>query len=228
MIARLRSLRSRLNTEENGLTLIELLVTMTLFGILGSGLLVVVLNSATNLTAVRQTTDLNEQSRLVLNRVSRELREARQIVAVTNPGGSTFDPAADSLVTFHVDFNGNGTIEPLAGDPEELTYKYQAADKRLLLQAGGLDYPILADNVETFRLDYSSRRYECDVNKDGTITWEELDSAPSPCPESVGNSNGVLDVELAAVNSVTIEFTVLTGSRRQDYRTQVDMRNRPG
>lgn len=212
--------------SEEGFTLVELLITLFLFGVLTTVLFTVVMNNVNVVKAVRQSTDLNEESRLVLNRMSRELRESRAIVAVTNPGGSGFDPTSDSEITFEVDFNGNGTIEPLADDPERITYKYESVAKRLLLQAGGLELPILAENVEFFRLTYTSKKYECDTNADGAVSWEELDVALSPCPADIGNANGQLDTELEAVNSVTIELTVLTGDREQEYRTQLDLRNR--
>lgn len=219
---RLKALRQ----SEEGFTLIELLVTLALFGVLTSVLFSVVLNSAFTTTTMRQSTDLNEESRVVLNRMSRELREAQTIVSVQNPAGSTYNASVTASVTFEVDFDGDGVIEPTAADPERITYEYQPSNKRILFKAGGLDYPILAANVEAFKLTYNSKKYECDSNSDGTITWEELDTAPSPCPGSIGNSNGVLDVELVGINSVIIDLTVLTGSRRQEYRTQIDMRNR--
>lgn len=219
-------LRHITNDHDEGFTVIELLITLFLFGILTTVLFLVVMNNVSTVTSVRQSTDLNEESRLVLNRMARELREAQAILSVSNPGGSTFDPAADSAVTFEVDFNGNGTIEPLAADPEQITYKFESPAKRILLQAGGQTLPILAENVEFFKLTYTSKKFECDTNSDGTVTWEELDAAPSPCPDNFGNSNGAFDVELAGINSVTIDLTVLTGNRQQDYRTQLDLRNR--
>lgn len=212
--------------RDDGFTLIELLVTMFLFAILSTVLFTVVMNSAFTAKTMRQNTDLNEESRVVLNRMSRELREAQSIAAVTNPDGPSYSPGADVAVTFDVDFNGNGVVEPDNPDPERLTYTWAASSKRLVLTATGFSAPILANNVEAFKFTYTSRRYECDANSDGLVTWVELDSAQSPCPDNIGNSNGILDSELVAVNSITIEFTVLTGSRRQEYRTQLDLRNR--
>lgn len=226
MIKLNQALKRRRLSKDAGVTVIELLVTMLLFGVLTTVLFSVFLNSQTMTKTMQQNTDLNEESRLVLNRMSRELREAQTIVSVKNPTGAGYDPAAEVVVTFDVDFNGNGTIEPNAADPEEITYRFQPSNKRLLLEAGGITSPILAASVETFKLSFSSKKYECDSNSDGTVTWEELDSAGSPCPANTGNSNTILDVELVAINSITIEFTVLTGTRRQEYRTQLDLRNR--
>jgi hypothetical protein len=42
----------------------------------------------------------------------------------------------------------------------------------------------------------------------------------------VGNADGELNVELAAIDSIAIELSMLIEGRRQDYRTQVDLRNR--
>ncbi|MCA1839674.1 MAG: type II secretion system protein J [Actinomycetota bacterium] len=212
--------------DDAGFTLIEVLIAMFLFAILTTVLFTVVLSSANTLTSIRTTTDLNEEARLVMNRMSRELRESENIISVTNPDGPSFDPNATSTaITFDVDFNGNGLIEPNASDSERLTYNYDRPNRRLLLQTSSQTLPILANNVEAFKLTYTSRNYDCDQNKDGTVTWLEVDQAPSPCPASAGNSNSLLDVELNNINSLTIELTVLTGAKQQDYRTQIDLRN---
>jgi len=225
MTAIVRGIRARLSTD-GGFTLMELVVVMMLFGIIAAMLFDVVMNFANTSTAVRESTDLNEEARLVLNRMSRELREAQSIVSVVNPTGLGYNPDADSLVTFEVDFNGNGTIEPSAADPEVITYRYEAGDDRLLLQAGGETTPILAGHVQTVRLTFSAKKFECDENSDGIATWEELDGALNPCPDAVGNDNDELDVELAAIDSIAIELSMLIEGRRQDYRTQIDLRNR--
>jgi prepilin-type N-terminal cleavage/methylation domain-containing protein len=222
-----RGIRGRLRTDA-GFTLVELVVTMMLFGVIAAMLFDVVMNFANTSTAIRQSTDLNEEARLVLNRMSRELREAQSISAVENPAGLGYSDTSDTLVTFEVDFNGNGTIEPTAADPEVITYRYEAAvdKRRLLLQAGGETLPILAGSVEAFKLTFTSKKWECDTDGDGIVTWEELDGALPPCPDSVGNADGELNVELAAIDSIAIELSMLIEGRRQDYRTQVDLRNR--
>lgn len=219
------ALRDRLN-HEDGFTLTELLVSVFLFAILTTILVTTVLTSANNFRVVRQTTDLNEESRLVLNRISRELRQAARITSVTNPD---YSDASNVSITFEVDFNQNGIIEPGAVDAERLTYTYDRSDpsdKRILLQTSAASLPILASNVETFKLTYTSSNYLCDANSDGTVTWIEVDSAASPCPAAVGDSDSVLDVELSSIDAVTIDLVVLTGVRKQEYRTKIDLRNR--
>jgi hypothetical protein len=57
------------------------------------------------------------------------------------------------------------------------------------------------------------------------VTWEELDADPARIK---GNGNKQLDgLELAYVDSVSIELTLFKGKHTQLYRTQVDLRNRP-
>lgn len=221
-------LKKRLG-EDEGVTLVEILVTFSLFAILGTMLMSTVLTSARTLEGAKQSTDLNEQARLVLNRMSRELREASRITGVSNPGGSTHDPTATSTVSFEVDFNGNGAFEPSAADAEWVTYTYSAPSKRIFLQTPATTVPILSDNVENFKLFYNSRFFQCDFNRDGTVTWEEIDDAPfTDCPDELGNDDNLLNTELSSINMIVIEITVLTGTRKQEYRTQVDLRNRGG
>ncbi|MEO7803966.1 MAG: prepilin-type N-terminal cleavage/methylation domain-containing protein [Actinomycetota bacterium] len=210
---------------EGGFTLIELLVAMGLFGILTTILFSIVLNSANTVTTTRQSTDINEEARAALNRISREVREAKGILGAVNPVGSTFSSVTDTAITFEVDLSGNDTIEL----DEIITYRYEFANKRLVLKTGnGLSAPVLAANVENFRISYFSQVFNCDDDKDGTITWEEVDSTTLvSCPIDAGNSNGILDVELTSINRVVVELSLLKGSRRQDYRTQIDLRNRP-
>ena len=222
-IERLRA-RTR-GDAQGGFTLVELLVASFIFLILTSSLFAAVMAMSNGVRTTRDQNDLNEEARLMLNRMTRELREARRIQAASNPGGTTFNAGANSSVTFDVDFNGNNIIEPNASDPERLTYTYDSALRQVTLQAAGENFPILAANVSAFKLTYTSRLYQLDAApKDGIVTWEELDADTSG---AYGNRNSALDQELEYIDSVTIEFSVFTGRRRQDYRTQVDMRNRP-
>ncbi len=218
-------LRARLRDGQGGFTLVEMLVASFIFLILTSALFGSVIATSGGVRTTRELNDLNEEARVMLNRMTRELREAKAIVAATNPGGSTFNATADSTMTFDVDFNGNNVIEPTADDPERLTYTYNRAASQVTLQAAGESFPVLAANVSAFKFTYTSRLHKLDAApKDGIVTWQELDADTSG---AYGNNNGVLDQELEYIDSVTIEFSVFTGRRRQDYRTQVDLRNRP-
>lgn len=215
---------------DRGLTLIELLVAMTLFLVLSAVAFTTVTTAASSVRNTRKVNDLNEQARLVLTRIAREVREANRITAVNS------DPSLG--LTFEVDFDGDGLIEPTASDAEVLHYEYDGANKRLLLTAstGGppTTLPVLASNVEAFSLEYRSRLYQYDASGDGVTTWQELDGRTLTNDEKirriadgVGDVNGSLTApELAHVDSIIISFTVLKDERTQVYRTQIDLRNR--
>ena len=232
MTARWRTMRS----DDSGLTLIELLVSIVLVSLVGSIVFSTMMATQRAAESSRQVNDLNEEARLVLNRMSRELREAQRITAVTNPMGPGYSATSDTSVTFEVDFNGNGIIEPTAADPEELTYFFDVSAQQLQLQAGGSALPVLAANVASFQVNFTSRKYVYDGTttasggvcgtvtgtKDGVIDWQEVDGNSALL---YGNCNAVLDTELTVVDSVFIDLKVLFGAKQQQYQTQVDLRN---
>ncbi len=216
---------NRLRRDE-GATLVEMLVAMVLFSVLGSVLMASFLASRTAVQASRETHDLNEEARVALNRMSRELRQADAITAVGSPDGKT-------SVTLQVDFNGNGVIDASAVDPEVLTYSWDGS--RILLTANDttgtpVTQPILSGKVSAFELDYFSSDYrrDCQPPKDGKSNWRELDAFTTTCAarSTTGHTPGALDAsELSEIDVVTITMRVLEGSRAQDYRTQIDLRN---
>ncbi|MGH2771626.1 MAG: PulJ/GspJ family protein [Actinomycetota bacterium] len=246
----------RLNREEGGLTLIEMMVVIGVFSIITSLAFAVVLNTSNNAKVVRQATDLNEESRLVMNRLSREMRQAARVVAVLNPdftnadgtericgvvSSPCFNPATNVGITFQVDFNRDGIIQFTGADPEQITYCYDKANSRLVMQttsasvppcipdAAATVYPILAANVSVFKLTYRSSDYRCDANNNGVVTWQEVETALNPCPDTAGDLVGgvsALDAELNSVDQVVIDLEVLTPPRTQYYRTKIDLRNR--
>lgn len=221
MTALLRRVRE---SGDKGFTLVEALTAMTIFGALCAAMFSTVMSAQSSAKSTRRTNNLNEEARVALNRLSRELRQAQAIVYV--------DPAAPgTLLEFEVDFNGNGVIEPNAVDAEKLRYTYDAAADRILLTAATpagptVTLPILASDVTSFSLDYRSRDFRYDRNGDGVTTWQELD--PTPANGGVGDGSGTLTAaELKHIDSVVISFTVLKDRQAQVYRTQVDLRNRP-
>ena len=241
--------RRRAETEA-GFTLIEMLVSMLLIGVLGIVFMTTIMGSKSSLSATSTSQDLNEEARLALNRMARELRQATAITKVLNPDGATYSPTAITAVTFTADFNGDGCIDGVApspaptpapvcqpynaNNPETLTYCWDpsGSSKQLYLIPGTLSgstcqvsgaMPILAGQVTSFMLAYRSNLYLYDANGDGITTWTELDQAGPP----VGNTNGQLDQpELANIDSVVIDLTVASNSTfSQSYETQVDLRN---
>jgi prepilin-type N-terminal cleavage/methylation domain-containing protein len=213
--------------DEGGFTLVELLVAMSLFLVLGSLIMASVLSMSRATSDVRQFTNINEQARIATERITRELRQAKEIRGAEIPTTA----GGDTSVTIGVDFNNTGTVETVTADPEVLTYRYDSSLKKLTLTANdetghAVTRPILSQQVSAFTLQFRSSRWQYDGNnptgvKDGVTDWTEIDRTPG-----IGNGNGVLDpAELAYVDLVSITLSVLEGSHKQTYETQVGLRN---
>lgn len=237
------------SNDDGGFTLVEMLVAIVVLGILGTIFLTTVIGSQTSAKATSSEQDLNEEARLALNRMARELRQANTLAAVRNPDGASYDSSAITALTFTADFNGDGCIDGTtsvtgvvcqpysAANPETLSYCWDpgAGFRQLFLVPGALTdteahckdadgaLPILAGQVTSFKLSYRSNEYLYDADGDGITTWSELDSAGPP----VGNNDAALgQPELANVDSVVIALTVsANGNHAQAYTTQVDLRN---
>jgi prepilin-type N-terminal cleavage/methylation domain-containing protein len=219
------AIRRRLRHADNaGFTLIELLVSMGIFAILCAAIMTTVFSVQHATKVTQETTDINQEARLATDRITRELRQASVLYAVYGTGGATG-------IEFGVDFNGVNGVEDFATDPEHLKYEAvpvgTSGEERIELTAndGGTmtTLPILAAQVYSFQLQYRSSLYLCDANGDGVTTWQELDS--SLLAVCGGNQNGILDDELSKIDSVVMTFYVFNDSHRQDYRTQINLRN---
>ena len=207
---------------DGGFTLVEVLVAMGLFIMLMSIIMLMVTSASRATQDTRQFTNINEQARIATERLTRELRQAAEIRAVSLPTA----PGGDLALTFGVDFNGNQVIDNVAADPEVLTYRYDASDEQLTLTANdelgnAVTRPILSEEVSAFDIQFRSSQWQYDANADGITDWTELDAAVG-----VGNQNHVLDApELARIDLVWITLGVLEGTHRQTYQTQVSLRN---
>lgn len=204
-----------------GFTLIEVLVAMGLFGVLGTILLGTALASNTVTTETRAHTEVAEETRTAMERLVRELRQSSGLDAVHLQSSAT----DATWVTFWTDFNGDKARTSNAADPEVLTYRWDPTTGGLSLTAQTSTSvetrPLLAAEVTSFDVLLRSSSWEYDADGDGSTTWEELDASP------VGNHNNVPDApELAHIDLVVITLVVDDGDATQTYRTQVDLRNR--
>lgn len=236
--------------SEDGFTLIELVVAMSLAMILLAVTFSTVVNSQSVVTTTKQQQDLNAEARQAINRMARDIRQANRVITAVNPDRPSFSATGLVAVRFASDFDGDGCTggRLVAGgpatclpynpsNPEDLTYCYQPGVAQLYVidnDAAGVvpvdatattcsgGQPLLAGNVSGFKVEYRSNQYRYDLNpSDGVTTWRELDEALPP----IGNANGLLDLELTNVDSVVLNITMRLGGRSQVYRTQVDLRN---
>jgi prepilin-type N-terminal cleavage/methylation domain-containing protein len=210
--------------RDSGMSLVEILVAMGLFGLLSTLLLGFALSTSQVTKDTSALSGINEESRLAMERLTRELRQADAVLSLQVPTHAD-DPTA---ITIWADFNGNGFKDLSVTDPEVLTYRWDPVTDRLTLTADDEDgtavtRPVLATQVSSFTLGLSSSRWEYDANHDGTTTWQEIDAAGSP----VGDHDGSPDpFELELVDLVKVSMTVLDGPHAQTYATEVDLRNR--
>ena len=238
--------RLRRDGDDSGFTLIEFLVAMSLVVVLLTVSMTIVKIATGAVTTTQQQQNLNEEARQAINRMSRDIRQAKTVITAVNPDGAGFSTTGLVAVRFASDFDGDGCISGTGGasclpynasNPEDITYCFEPSTRQLYVIdnrvtgvvpvtaattscSGG--QPLLAGDVSAFKLSYRSNVYRDDLNpSDGVTTWTELDEAGVPD----GNNNGALDVELANVDSVVLNLTMMVGGHKQLYRTQVDLRN---
>jgi prepilin-type N-terminal cleavage/methylation domain-containing protein len=210
---------------ERGFTLIEVLVSLTIFTAVSAGIFGMMISATNGSETARKIAGVSEQARLGLNRMVRDTRE-----------GSSIDWVSDDLNSFevHVDFDGNNMITPLPGtntlgDVEELTYKFDPVTETLRLNgevlvrgvgcardAGGTCIPAFS---------FGSNRLEFDVapTKDGVASWLELDQAPATY--GVGNADGKLNFELPLISNVAFALRVEDGTATRDFFAEAQLRN---
>jgi prepilin-type N-terminal cleavage/methylation domain-containing protein len=207
---------------EAGFTLIELLVAMGIFGILATILLGLAISSSGVADDTRQLATVGDESRLGMERMTRELREAARIADVVLPTSTGSGP---TRFTLWADFDANGCINRAAPDPEELTYTWDPSTRYLTLSAVIAGVPqterLLATKVSQFSLRLNSSSWQYDANQDGTTTWQEIDAS------SIGDRNqgNFTSAELEHIDLVGLSITATDGSHDVDYATDVDLRN---
>ena len=205
-----------------GFTLVELLVAMGLFGILASILLGLAISSSGVADDTRQLATVGDESRLGMERMTRELREAAKLADVVLPTGAGNGP---TRFTLWADFDGNGCINPGAADPEEVTYIWNPSTRYLTLSAviDGVanSKRLLATTVSSFSLRLSSSSWQYDADQNGTTTWQEIDAS------SIGDRNpgNFTSAELERIDLVGLSITATDGSHDVEFATDVDLRN---
>jgi prepilin-type N-terminal cleavage/methylation domain-containing protein len=207
---------------DEGFTLVELLVAMGLFGVLCTILLGLAISSSGVADDTRQLATVGDESRLGMERMTRELREAARIADVVLPTG---EEPGRTRFTLWADFNANGCIDHGAADPEELTYNWDPATQYLTLSAviNGAPHTerLLATKVSLFGLGLNSSAWQYDADNDGTTTWQEIDAS------SIGDHNrdNFTSAELEYIDLISLSIRATDGSHDVDYTTHVDLRN---
>lgn len=204
-----------------GISLIEVLVGIALFGVLGTLLLGFAISTSAVTKSTQAVASGGEESRLGMERLTRELRQTAKVTRVQQL--SNDKPYG---LTIWADFNNNGCIDPTATDPEQLTYTWNSTSQKLTLSAtiGTTDMTerLLAAKVTSFDLQLNSSAWQYDTTpQDGVTTWQEIDTS------SIGDNNprNFTNAELEGIDLVKIEMTATDGTHQVEYSTQVDLRN---
>jgi Tfp pilus assembly protein PilW len=149
--------------RDAGVSLVELLVGIGLFATLGTLLLGLALSTGKVTTDTRALANVSEESRLAMERMTRELRQSNGLTAVELPAASS------TALTFWTDFNGNEAPDLNAADPEVITYRWDPTTRMLTLTANdatgtAVTRPVLAAQVSRFEVDLRSSKWQYDTD----------------------------------------------------------------
>lgn len=202
-----------------GMTLIEVLVAMGLFVVLGTLFLSFGIVTAKVTDDTSGAVDLNEETRIAFERLARDIRDADEITQVM-PADAGSGCGADEFVGVAFTEASAAT----ASVPQAVAYRWDADADRLILSEAIPDpeeQPILAADVSRFCVQlWSSRWSPVPADPDKGTSWAELDPPASPstpgwwCPS-----------ELGYVDRVSVTMTASMNGHERTYATDVFLRN---
>lgn len=243
----------RASDGDHGFTLVEMIISVMIFVVLGGLLLSALVATSASSRSTRAKHDMNEEARNSLNRMARELRQADAITYVVNADGPSYSAAGLTAVSLRADFNrdgcsGNVVVAPCftdtASNPEDITYCFdpgaatEVGRRSLWLIPTGLTappatcsvsgaQPILSGRVGQFKVEYRSNEYLYDnAPADGVTTWREMDAAGPPVGDAGSSDGNINTTSIDFVNSLVLHLTMWRDTHTQKYQTQVDLRNK--
>ncbi|MGH2806712.1 MAG: PulJ/GspJ family protein [Actinomycetota bacterium] len=248
-------MRTDVDTEQ-GFTLIEILVAMTLFSILSIGFYQVMFSGVDGSQTARNVAQISEEARLGFNRMLRDTREAGGH-CFDAPSGScglvTATPPAltgDQSYSVEVDFDGNGVVDYAAD--EFLRFAFDSAAGTItvaslnadltvrsgpeVLVSGVRPIPTTVDPSPPDVFTYSSNYLEYDHNPtDGVTNWQEIDRPPTgvvgvgdadDCLDQVGLCNANNLREISFISNISYAFQVGVDGRFSTFYGEASLRNR--
>jgi prepilin-type N-terminal cleavage/methylation domain-containing protein len=219
--------------EEDGFSLVEVLVAIFLFSVLSVGFYQVMFSAIRGSTDTADIAEVAEEARLGFNRMIRDTREATDLISAT---GTSY--------RIWTDFDRDGVVDQ--SDYEYMQYTYDSTTRRLTLTAltapaagdpaliTGSEAAIAGTSAETLSghirlvgtrpvFSYVSNFLQYDTNPvNGEVSSTELDAATG-----LGNNNGLVDgLELDYVSDVNYAFEVSVGGDARTFYGQAQIRNR--
>ena len=202
-------------SDEQGFTLVELMVAIFLFSVLSIGFYQVMFSSVRGSNTAADVAESSEEARLGFNRMIRDTREATKLVS-----------ADEDSYRIWSDFNRNEIVDE--DDYEYLEYAYDGNTLTLTALSGppagdpelitggeatlpGTETETLAANIRQLEDDvpvftYVSNFLEFDTNDDGETDQEEIELGVT----GISNDN-LDDTELLYVSDVNYAFCIPTG-----------------
>ena len=192
--------------QERGATLVELLITLTLLGIILGAVCTSFVSQRKVAAVYSQRSVLIQQAQAALDLLTRELRRAG-----TNPTGTTFTPVTYSATQLEIraDLNGNGTTDDITVDPDEhLIYAYDTTHKWITRNVGNGAQP-LVEHIQAFTFQY--------LDSAGTV----LNTAPA-----VNNAIRQLRISITAQTAAADpRYTTNNGYRTFTMTSLINLRN---
>ena len=217
--------------NDDGFTLVELLVSMMLLSIISVGLYQVMFSSVRGSDDTQEIAQISQEARLGFNRMIRDTREAARIVTATSTSYRIWtDFNANNVVDAndyeYVQYSvagGEIQLTPLSAPAQNLAPRPQFSGNEAVLageQAETLIAGVGAVNGQDI-FTYSSNFLQFDTSPaNGETTAAEIEAA-------VGDGTaGLTGTELEYVSDVNYAFTVSVDERTTEFFGQASIRSR--
>jgi type II secretory pathway pseudopilin PulG len=164
------SLTLRRSKQQSALTLVELMISMSIFGMVILGFIMLQLFGMKQNQLVESKLGANDQARQLLEKMGLEIRSAKRL-EVGNISGASFVEVPDGQPQ-----RGTGIrIYPLSGDANTNTYVqyyFNTNTRNLLrLSSGGGGAKLIADKL-TNNMAFQAEDYAGTVQTQGTHQWK--------------------------------------------------------
>ena len=133
--------------KNDGFTIIELLISMAMIGIILGSVFSLSIAQRTYLSLQEEISEMTQNTRAAMDMIVGELG-----MAGYNPTGIVFSgiPYSASQLQIYADLNGNGV---LSDSNENIIYTYDASNKRIVRNTGSGNQP-LSENIQGFFFEY--------------------------------------------------------------------------
>lgn len=185
--------------QEHGFSMIEMLVSILILSVIMAGMFSFLWGASSHWQSGRDAAEVVDNARLGLNRMTRELKQASEILV-----------AEPDQVQFMADFgDGNETITygftPGEGGATGIIWRESSVAPGELVMINDVSYE---------HFDYYGNDYRCDTDLSGTVTYSELTACTA---DPVGHISRVdIVLRLSAGGSSEQEFVGQAWFRNYD------------